>query len=181
VLVVAALAFGGYWLLLSELPATLRSARFGLTVAQAGLVPLLGLAGILGATLSGHLVDRWGQRRPMVIVLAAGTLALVGTIASGAGLVPFAAFLGAFLAAYWSYLPPASAEVAARTSSGVERQAGLMLFYSAMWIGAAITPVLVPLLHEWDRVAGVTAGAWAIAAVVASRSFSNRPHRAPAP
>lgn len=178
VLVVAALAFGGYWLLLSELPATLRSSRFDLSVAAAGLVPLLGMAGIVGATIAGHLVDRWGQRLPMVLVLAGGTVAILGTIASGSVLVAFVVSYGVFLAAYWSYLPPASAEVAARTRNGPERQAGLMLFYAAMWIGASVTPLLVPLLHSWDSVALVTAGAWAVAALVAARSFSNRPHAA---
>jgi predicted MFS family arabinose efflux permease len=178
VLVVAALAFGGYWLLLSELPATLRSSRFDLSVAAAGLVPLLGMAGIVGATIAGHLVDRWGQRLPMVLVLAGGTVAILGTIASGSVLVAFVVSYGVFLAAYWSYLPPASAEVAARTRSGPERQAGLMLFYAAMWIGASVTPLLVPLLHSWDSVALVTAGAWVVAALVAVRSFSNRPHAA---
>jgi YNFM family putative membrane transporter len=173
VLAVAGLSFGAYWLLLSELPEVLRDERFSLTAAQAGALPMLGLAGVLTASATGRLSDRIGQRAPMVGTLAVGLIALVPTLVIDAPLWLFAAGYSAFLAAYWGYLPVASQEVTAR-SRPEDRQAALMAFYAAMWLGAAVAPAAGIVLAGWNAAAVVALAAWAIAVAIAATTFHSR-------
>ena len=173
VLAVAALSFGGYWLLMSELPEVLRDERFTLSAAQAGALPMLGLMGVLTATATGRLSDRIGQRAPMVGTLAIGLAGLVPTLAADAPLWLFAAGYSAFLAAYWGYLPVASQEVTAR-SRPEDRQAALMAFYAAMWLGAAVAPAAGLLLAGWNAAALVALAAWAVAVAIAATTFTPR-------
>ncbi|MDX6556207.1 MAG: transporter, family, putative rane transport protein [Miltoncostaeaceae bacterium] len=172
VLAVAALSFGAYWLLLSELPEVLRDERYALTAAEAGALPMLGLAGALTASVTGRLSDRIGQRAPMVGTLAVGLVGLVPTLAVDAPLWLFAAGYSAFLAAYWGYLPAASQEVTAR-SGPEDRQAALMAFYAAMWIGAAVAPAAGVLLDGWNAAALVALAAWALAVAIAAATFTS--------
>jgi MFS family permease len=175
VLAVAALTFGGYWLLLSALPSVLRSGPFDLSAAEAGLVPLLGSLGIAGALISGHLVDRHGQRLPMCVVLAIGLASLALTGFSGEHLVVFAIGYGLFASAYWSYLPPAGAEIAVRTAPGGDRQAGLRLLYAAMWLGASISPLLLWVTSSWPVLTALAFVAWAAALLIALLTFTRSP------
>lgn len=173
VLAVAALAFGGYWLMLSELPEALREDRYHLTAAQAGALPTIGLVGVATALAAGRAADVLGPRIPMLVTLAAGVAGLALTLPSGVPLWLFALGYGVFLVAYWAYLPPASAEVA-RRSSPADRQAALMAFYAAMWIGAAVAPAASALMG-WTGAAILTLAAWALALVPATR-FGRRDH-----
>lgn len=171
VLAVALLGFGGYWLLLSRLPVALRDERFHLTAAEAGLLPAIGLLGVGTAWIAGRAADRMGQRLPMTATLVAGIAGLAVTLPAGAPLWAFAAGYGLFLAAYWGYLPPASAEVAAR-SGDHDRQPALMALYAAMWTGAAVAPALGAALHGWTAAALAAGAAWAVAAAVAAATFT---------
>lgn len=171
VLTVAFLAFGAYWLLLSQLPVALRDERFHLGAGEAGALPAIGLLGLAAAWATGRASDRLGQRGPMVATLAAGLAGLALTLPGGTPLWLFAAGYGLFLAAYWGYLPPASAEVAARSREH-DRQPALMAFYAAMWTGAALAPALGAVLHTWTQAAAVALGAWAVAALVAGATFT---------
>lgn len=175
VLVVAALSFGGYWLMLSELPVVLRDERFALSAAQAGALPSLGLLGIATAIVAGRGSDRRGPRLPMVASLALGLAGLALTLPAGGPLWLFAGAYGVFLAAYWGYLPVASAEVAAR-SRPADRQPALMAFYAAMWTGAAVAPALGEVLDGWNAAALCVLGAWAVALVVAASRFTDGHH-----
>jgi YNFM family putative membrane transporter len=174
VLIVAALSFGGYWLLLSELPVALRTERFHLSAAEAGLVPSLGLMGALTASATGRMSDRVGQRAPMLATLALGIVGLAVTLPTGVPLWLFALGYGAFLAAYWGYLAPASAEVSAR-SSHQDRQPALLAFYAAMWLGAAVAPVAGSVLADWGDAVIAVLAAWALAAAVAAATFTRTP------
>ena len=171
VLTVALLGFGGYWLLLSRLPVALRDERFHLTAAEAGALPAIGLLGVATAWFAGRAADRVGQRLPMTVTLATGIAGLAVTLPAGTPLWAFAAGYGVFLAAYWGYLPPASAEVAAR-STAHDRQPALMALYAAMWTGAAVAPALGAALHGWTAAALAAGAAWAIAAAVAATTFT---------
>lgn len=170
VLVVAFLSFGGYWLLLSQLPVALRDDRFALTAAQAGALPTIGLLGIVTAWAAGRMADRRGQRLPLVATLGLGIAGLAVTLPEGGPLWVFAVGYGAFLAAYWGYMPPASAEVAAR-SDAAERQPALMAFYAAMWSGAALAPALGAVLSTWTGAAAVVLAAWVVALAVGAVTF----------
>jgi len=169
VLVVAFLSFGGYWLLLSQLPVALRDDRFDLAAAQAGALPTIGMLGIATAWAAGRMADRHGRRLPLVATLGLGIAGLAVTLPEGP-LWVFAVGYGAFLAAYWGYMPPASAEVAAR-SDAAERQPALMAFYAAMWSGAALAPALGAVLPTWTGAAAVVLVAWGVAVGVGAATF----------
>lgn len=171
VLAVAFLSFGGYWLLLSQLPVALRDERFHLSAGEAGALPAIGLLGLAAAWATGRSSDRLGQRAPMTATLAIGLAGLAVTLPGGTPLWLFAAGYGLFLAGYWGYLPPASAEVAARSRER-ERQPALMAFYAAMWTGAAVAPALGAVLDTWTAAATVALGAWALAILVTAATFT---------
>ena len=171
VLSVAFLSFGGYWLLLSQLPVALRDERFHLTAGEAGTLPAIGLLGLVTAAATGRASDRFGQRLPMVATLAVGLTGLALTLPGGTPLWAFALGYGAFLAAYWGYLPAASAEVVAR-SGDRDRQPALMAFYTAMWTGAAVSPAAGAALDTWGQAATVALAAWLVALVVAAATFA---------
>lgn len=178
VLGVAALSFGGYWLLMSELPEVLRDERFALTATQAGALPMLGLVGVLTALATGRLSDRIGQRAPMLATLVLGVVGLVPTLVVDAPLWIFAVGYAAFLAAYWGYLPVASQEVTAR-SRPEDRQAALMAFYAAMWTGAAVAPAAGVLLAGWNAAVLVTLAAWVTAVAITAATFTSGGTAAP--
>lgn len=171
VLAVAGLAFGGYWLLLSELPVALREERFDLTAAQVGALSTLGLFGVLTSTATGRMADRLGQRAPMAATLGLGIAGLAATVADAVPLAAFAVGYGVFLSAYWGYMPVASAEVAAR-SGAADRQPALMAFYAAMWTGAALAPAVSIVLPGWTAAALLVLVAWAVALAVAVATFT---------
>lgn len=173
VLAVALLAFAGYWLLLGELPVVLREERYGLGAAAAGALPMVGLLGLVAAWITGRVSDRRAQRLPMTATLLVGSAALALTFASGTPLWLFAVAYGVFLAAYWGYLPPASAEVAAR-ARGAERQPALMAFYAAMWAGAALAPAVGALVSGWAAAGVLVLCAWLVAALIATTTFTHR-------
>lgn len=171
VLTVAFLSFGGYWLLLSQLPVAVRDERFDLSAGEAGALPAIGLLGLVSAAATGRASDRFGQRLPMVTTLAIGLAGLAVTLPTAAPLWAFALGYGVFLAAYWGYLPAASAEVVARSAEG-ERQPALMAFYAAMWTGAAVAPAAGAVLDNWNQAAVVALAAWSAALAVAAITFT---------
>ena len=171
VLAVAFLSFGGYWLLLSQLPVALRDERFHLTAAEAGALVAVGLLGLVAAWGTARASDRLGQRTPMLATLTVGLAGLALTLPGATPLWVFAAGYGLFLAGYRGYLPPASAEVAARASERA-RQPALMAFYAAMWTRAAVAPALGAILDSWTRAAGVALAAWALAILVTAATFT---------
>jgi MFS family permease len=132
---------------------------------------VIGLLGLASAWATGRACDRHGQRAPMLATLATGSAGLALTLPGGTPLWLFAAGYGLFLAAYWGYLPPASAEVAARSGEH-DRQPALMAFYAAMWTGAAVAPALGAVLHSWTQAATVALGAWVLAALVSAATFT---------
>ena len=172
-LVVAFLSFGAYWMLLAQLPVALREERFHLSAAGAGLLPLVGLLGIATAALTGSLGDRLGPRAPVVGALAAGIAGLALTLPPSGGLGMFAVGYGAFLAAYWAYMPVGAAEVVARARPG-ERQAALFAFYAAMWSGAAVAPLAGAALGDWSAAALAALIAWLVSAVIAATTFTRK-------
>ncbi|HMM49335.1 MAG TPA: MFS transporter, partial [Miltoncostaeaceae bacterium] len=101
---VALLAFAGYWLLLAELPAALRTERYGLGAAAAGTLSLLGLLGAVTALVAGRVADRRGQRLPATVTLIIGVAGLTLTLSPATPLWLFAVGYGLFLAAYWALL-----------------------------------------------------------------------------
>lgn len=171
VLGVAALTFGAYWLLMSELPQALRGERFHLTAAQAGAVSALGLLGVASALLAGRWSDASGPRPPVRACLVLGVAGIAATLPAGAPLWVFAAGEVLVLAAYWGYLPAASAEVSLRSRPD-ERQGALMAFYVAMWGGAAVAPAASALMG-WTGCALLALGAWLLALVPAG-GFTRR-------
>jgi MFS transporter, YNFM family, putative membrane transport protein len=170
VLAVAFLAFGGYWMLLGELPALLRGGRFGLGPGEAGLVPLVGLLGIGAAAVTGVVCDRRGHRAAMTGTLCAGAAGLVLTLPSG-GLVLFTAAFGLFAAGYWGYLPAAAAETVARVRA-IDRQGAMMALYAAMWGGAGLASAAGPALGGWTAVVAAALCCQAAAIVIAATTFT---------
>jgi len=77
------------------------------------------------------------QRGPTLVGL--GLAGLLITVPRGGPLWVFARGYSAFLATYRGYVPPANAEVAAR-SRPEDRRAALLAFDAAMWTGAAVAP-----------------------------------------
>lgn len=167
----AALLYGSYWLMLSELSETVRADRFELTASQTGLLPVLGVAGVLTTIGGGWLTDRLGFRVPILLTIALGIVALALTIPAGGPLWLFAAGYGAFIAAYWGFLAPGAGEVAHRSHEG-DRQPAMMVFYAAAWAGASLFGALGPLLPSWEAAAWVTLGAWGLAGAVAALRFA---------
>ncbi|MEQ8834023.1 MAG: MFS transporter [Miltoncostaeaceae bacterium] len=169
----AALLYGSYWLMLSELSEAVRADRFELTAAQTGLLPILGLAGVLTTLGGGWLTDRLGFRVPILATIALGVVALAVTIPAGGPLWLFAVGYGVFIAAYWGFLAPGAGEVAHRSHEG-DRQPAMMVFYAAAWAGASIFGALGPLLPSWEAAAWVTLGAWVLAGAIAAWRFAGR-------
>ncbi len=171
VLVVVALTFGGYWLLLARLPVVLRAERFELHAEVAAVVPLLGVLGMLTVWFSGRCIDRHGPRRPVGLLLLLGLAGLVLTLPAS-GLPVFLLGLAAFLSAYWGLVPAAASELTLRTDPG-QRRCALTMMYTAMWVGAAVTPFLAPDAASWAHVVVVAAIAWMAAAAIAWRAFGH--------
>lgn len=172
-LATAALLFGTYWLMLTQLAATVRADRFGLTASEAGLLPVLGLAGIATTLGGGWLSDRAGHRVPVIATIALGIVALAVTIPAGAPVWLFAAGFGLFIAAYWGFLAPGASEVAFR--AGDERQPAMMAFYAAAWVGAVTFTALGTLAPGWTTAAIVTVAAWAASGAIAIATFNGAP------
>lgn len=169
-LALAALLFGPYWLMLSQLTETARGERFQLSAAEVGLLPILGVSGILTTLGSGWLSDRLGHRVPTLATIGLGAAGLILTAAAGMPLWLFAAGFGIFIAAYWGFLAPGSSEVARRAHAR-DRQQALMAFYAAAWVGAAMFTALGAALAGWTQAVLVTLAAWGAAAVIAGATF----------
>lgn len=164
--VIAALLFGSYWTLLAGLGETLRFERFDLSASVAGLVPMLGLLGVLTTMATGRAVDRFRQRGPMLAL--AGTGALLAVVASAQqSLAGFVIVVGLFLTVYWALLPIASVQVA-RHAPPETTATALALVFSALWLGAAAWGLVASvLLDGFTEVALATAASWALAGVAA--------------
>ncbi len=169
-LALAALLFGPYWLMLSQLTETVRVERFQLSAAEAGLLPILGASGVLTTLGSGWLSDRRGHRIPTLATIGLGAAGLAVALVTDAPLWMFAAGFGIFIAAYWGFLAPGSSEVAHRAHAR-DRQQALMAFYASAWVGAAIFTALGTQLAGWTQAAVVTLAAWGVAAVIAGATF----------
>lgn len=169
-LAVAALLFGTYWLMLARLAEAVREERFQLSAGETGLLPALGVAGVLSTLAAGWASDRRGPRAPTVATIAAGCVLLAATLAGATPLWLFAAGYGGFIAAYWGFLPPGSSEVAHRAAAP-DRQPALMAFYAAAWLGAAAFTALGTALGGWTACAIVTLAAWGLAAVISAATF----------
>ena len=163
---IAALLFGSYWTLLAGLGETLRVERFDLSASVAGLVPMLGLLGVLTTIATGRAVDRFRQRAPMLAL--AGTGAALALFASAQQSLPgFVVVVGLFLTVYWALLPIASVQVA-RHAPREGTATALALVFSALWLGAAAWGLGASLLLDgFTEVALATAASWALAGVVA--------------
>ena len=163
---IAALLFGSYWTLLAGLGETLRFERFGLSASVAGLVPMLGLLGVLTTIATGRAVDRFRQRAPMLALAVTG--AVLALVLSGQrSLAGFVVVVGLFLTVYWALLPIASVQVA-RHAPPESTATALALVFSALWLGAAAWGLGASLLLEgFTEVALATAASWALAGVVA--------------
>ena len=169
-LALAALLFGPYWLMLSQLTETVRVERFQLSAAEAGLLPILGVLGVITTLGSGWLSDHLGHRLPALATIGLGAVALAFTLAVDTPLWMFAAGFGIFIAAYWGFLAPGSSEVAHRAHAR-DRQQALMAFYASAWVGAAVFTALGTALAGWTQAAIVTIAAWGVAAVIAGAAF----------
>lgn len=169
-LVIAALMFGTYWLMLTQLAATMRGERFGLSATEAGLLPILGIAGVLTTLGGGWWSDRVGHRMPVVATVALGILAIAATVPAATPVWLFAVAFGAFIAAYWGFLAPGGSEVAARSLEG-DRQPAMMAFYAAAWVGAVLFTGFGALVPGWTPAALVTLAAWCAAGAVALATF----------
>ena len=164
--VVAVLLFGSYWTLLAGLGETLRFERFDLSASLAGLVPMLGLLGVLTTVATGRAVDRFRQRGPMLALASTGGgLALVASAQQS--LAGFVIVVGLFLTVYWALLPIASVQVA-RHAPPETTATALALYFSALWLGAAAWGLGASvLLDGFTEVALATAASWALAGVAA--------------
>jgi len=169
-LVMAALMFGTYWLMLTQLAATVRADRFALTASEAGILPILGIAGIVTTLGGGWWSDRIGTRVPVVAIAALGVVAIVVTIPAGTPLWLFGAAFGLFIAAYWGFVAPGATEVAAR-SHDRDRQPAMMAFYAAAWVGASAFTAIGTVFPGWIPAAPITACAWIVSAAVALLTF----------
>jgi MFS transporter, YNFM family, putative membrane transport protein len=169
-LALAALMFGTYWLMLTQLAATVRADRFGLSAAEAGVLPILGIAGIITTLGGGWWSDRVGPRAPVVATAALGVVAIALTIPAQTPLWLFGAAFGLFIAAYWGFLAPGASEVAAR-SHGRDRQPAMMAFYAAAWLGAAAFTAVGTVMPGWLPAAAIAVAAWLVSAVIAIATF----------
>lgn len=172
-LATAGLLFGTYWLMLTQLAATVRADRFALSATEAGLLPALGLAGIATTLGGGWLSDRAGHRTPVIATISLGIIALAVTVPGDAPVWLFAAGFGLFIAAYWGFLAPGASEVAWR--AGDERQPAMMAFYAAAWLGAVTFTALGALWPGWTPAALFTIAAWAISGAIAIGTFNGIP------
>ena len=172
---VAALLFGSYWTLLAGLGETLRFERFDLSASAAGLVPMLGVLGVLATVASGRAVDRFRQRAPMLAVAATGS-ALALALSGQRGLLGFVGALAVFLTVYWALLPIVSLQVA-RHAPPEATGTALALVFSSLWLGAAAWGLGASLLLDgFTEVALATAASWALAGV-AALAFEGRAER----
>jgi MFS family permease len=166
----AALVLGGYWTVLTRLAVALadQDAR-----SLLGLVSLLGAVGIPLAVVAGRLSDRVGPRSPMVAATGAGAVgfALAG-VSPGAGAFVVAAAVG--LALYWAYLPVVAVQVV-RSSTTESRGRAVGGMYAAMWLGAAVAGAAATFAPSWRYVLVGAGISWALAAIVAARSFQRGP------
>jgi predicted MFS family arabinose efflux permease len=169
-LALAALMFGTYWLMLTQLAATVRAERFGLSAAEAGLLPILGVVGIITTLGGGWWSDRVGPRAPVVATAALGLGAIAVTIPEQTPLWLFGGAFGLFIAAYWGFLAPGASEVAAR-SHGRDRQPAMMAFYAAAWVGAAVFTALGTAFPGWVPAGVVTVAAWTVSGAIALGTF----------
>ena len=173
-LAIAALMFGTYWLVLTQLAATLRGERFGLSASEAGLLPALGIAGVVTTLGGGWWSDRAGHRVPVAATATLGIVALAVTVPAGAPMWLFAVGVGLFIAAYWGFLAPGASEVAMRSPGG-ERQPAMMAFYAAAWVGAVSFTALGTVAPGWTTAALVTIAAWAASCAIAATTFHGEP------
>lgn len=166
---VAALVLGGYWTVLT---------RLGLALAEQeahgllGALSLLAALGIPLAVVAGRVSDRLGPRAPMVAATAVGAGGYAAAAAAPtAGAFVVAAALA--MALYWAYLPVVAVQVV-RSCAEATRGRAVGGMYASMWLGAAVAGAAATTAPSWRHVLAGAAVAWALAAIVAARSFHRR-------
>lgn len=163
----ATLVLAAYWTLLTRWDSI--AAGAGVGSGSSAILPVAGVVGIALVVVSGRAADRHGPRRPMVMTMGAGALALgLASVTSSA--IVFLVGASAALALYWSYLPVVSVQVQRSVPDDVRASAAGVL-YSAMWLGAAVGGLAAVAAPSWRVIVAGAALSWAAAAVVAWRGF----------
>jgi MFS family permease len=170
---VSMLVLAGYWTVLTRLGVALGEdgldAPKGLQLAA----PLVGALGIPLVVIAARSCDRFGPRAPMVVTLAVGAAGFTAAAAAPSA-AAFAACAGIGLAAYWAYLPVVSVQVQ-RSAPAAARGRAVGWLYAAMWSGAAVAGAAGSLAGSWRAVLAGAGLSWALALLVASKSFLSRP------
>jgi MFS transporter, YNFM family, putative membrane transport protein len=161
------LVLAAYWTLLTRWQSIVDGAGIGSNMSV--LLPLAGAVGIPLVVGAGRAADRRGPRAPMVRTMAAGAAGLTLAAATDSKLV-FLAGACAALALYWSYLPVVSVQIQ-RAAPAHARASAAGILYSSMWLGAALGGLAAVAAPNWRFIVGGAAVSWALAGVVAWRSF----------
>lgn len=166
---VSALVLAGHWTVLTRLVEA---------PGDPSLTALTGVVGLPLLVLAGRAADTAGPRRTMTATLAAGAggFALAATAGDALLFVPAA---GVGLALYWAYLPVVAAQVQRSAGEHARGRAAGGL-YASMWGSAALAGLLASWAPGWREVLIGAGVSWAVAALVAARTFLG-PAQCPAP
>jgi YNFM family putative membrane transporter len=166
----AALVLGGYWTVLTRLAVALQDQD---AESLTGIVPLIGAIGLPLAVVAGRMSDRIGPRAPMVAATATGAVGFALAAAAPTA-VAFAVTAAVGLAFYWAYLPVVAVQVQ-RSADAESRGRAVGGLYASMWLGAAAAGAAATVAPSWRYVLIAAGACWAVAAVVAARSFQRGP------
>jgi MFS family permease len=157
---VSGLVLAGHWTVLTRLVEA---------PGDASLAALTGVAGLPLVVLAARSADAIGPRRTMTATLAAGAAGFALAAAASDALL-FIPAAGIGLAVYWAYLPVVAAQV--QRSAGEQargRAAGGL--YASMWGSAAVAGLVASLATSWREVLLGAGVSWALATLVAARTF----------
>ncbi|MDT0382171.1 MFS transporter [Streptomyces sp. DSM 42041] len=125
------------------------TTEFGASIAAAGLVSTsFGLATIPSRLLGGHLADRFGRRRTIVLGLAGCTVAQLGLAA--AGNLPTAVCSAVFLGLVFELYEPPSQAIIGEVAGTAQRVRAYSLLNAALAVAGVGAGLLATGLGRWD-------------------------------
>ncbi|WP_214318206.1 MFS transporter [Nonomuraea sediminis] len=125
------------------------SAEFGVSPATAGLVSAaFGLATIPSRLFGGHLADRLGRRRTIVLGLAGCTAAQLGI--AGAGSLPVLAAFAVLLGLAFELYEPPSQAIIADAVGAADRARAYGLLNAALAAAGMGAGLIAAAVGRWD-------------------------------